>query len=35
MLTGCINDAIVGEGIFPDSLKFGDISPVHKKEERK
>ena len=33
MLTDCINDAIVGEGIFPDSLKFGDITPVHKKDE--
>ena len=25
MLTDCKNDAIVGEDIFPDSLKFGDI----------
>ena len=33
MLTDCINDAIVGEDIFPDSLKFGDITPVHKKDE--
>ena len=33
MLTDFINDAIVGEGIFPDSLKFCDISPVHKKDE--
>ena len=33
MLTDCINDAIVGEHIFPDSLKFGDITPVHKKDE--
>ena len=33
MLTDCINDAIVGEDIFPDSLKFGDIIPVHKKDE--
>ena len=29
MLTDCINDAIVGEDIFPDSLKFGDITSVH------
>ena len=33
MLTDCINDAIVRENIFPDSLKFGDITPVHKKDE--
>ena len=33
MLTDCINDAIVGEHIFPDSLKFDDITPVHKKDE--
>ena len=33
MLTNCINDAIVGEDIFPDSLKFGDITPVHKEDE--
>ena len=33
MLTDCINDAIVGENIFPDSLKFGNITPVHKKDE--
>ena len=33
MLADCINDAIVGEDIFPDSLKFGDITPVHKKDE--
>ena len=33
MLTDCINDAIVGEDIFPDNLKFGDITPVHKKDE--
>ena len=31
MLTDCINDAIVRENIFPDSLKFADITPVHKK----
>ena len=34
MLTNCINDAIVGEDIFPDSLKFGDITPAHKKDEK-
>ena len=33
MLTDCINDAIVGENIFPDSFKFADITPVHKKDE--
>ena len=33
ILTDCINDPIVGEDIFPDSLKFGDITPVHKKHE--
>ena len=33
MLTDCINDAIVRENIFPDSLKFADITPVHKKDE--
>ena len=32
MLTGCINDAL-SQGIFPDSLKFGNITPVHKKDE--
>ena len=32
-LTDCINDAKVGEDIFPDSLKFGDIRPGHKKDE--
>ena len=26
MLTDCIKDAIVGEDIFSDSLKFGDIT---------
>ena len=33
MLTDCINGAIVRENIFPDSLKFADITPVHKKDE--
>ena len=33
MLTNCINDAILGEDIFSDILKFGDITPVHKKDE--
>ena len=33
MLTECINDVIVREDIFPDSLKFGDIKPVHKKDK--
>ena len=31
MLTDYIHDAIVGENIFPDSLKFGDITLMHKK----
>ena len=33
MLTDCIYGAIVGENKFPDSLKFADITPVHKKDE--
>ena len=33
MLTDCINGAIVRENIFPDSLKFADITPLHKKDE--
>ena len=33
MLTDCINDAIVREKIFPDSLKFGNLTQVHKKDE--
>ena len=33
MLKDCINGAIVGENIFPDGLKFADITPVHKKDE--
>ena len=33
MLTDCINDAIAGENIFPDSLKLADITPVYKKDE--
>ena len=33
MLTDCINDAIVRQNIFPDGLKFADITPVHKKDE--
>ena len=32
MLTGCINDAL-SQGIFPDSLKFANITSVHKKDE--
>ena len=32
MLTDCINDAL-SQGIFPDSLKFANITPVHKKDE--
>ena len=33
MSTDCINDAIVGEKIFPDSLKFVNITPVHKNDK--
>ena len=32
MLTDCINDAL-SQGIFPDSLKLENITPVHKKDE--
>ena len=32
MLTDCINDALP-QGIFPDSLKFANITPVHKKDK--
>ena len=32
MLADCMNDAIVGENIFPDSLKFDNITPVHRKD---
>ena len=32
ILTDCINDAI-NKGIFPDSLKIANITPVHKKNE--
>ena len=31
MLTDYINDAL-SQGIFPDSLKFANITPVHKKD---
>ena len=33
MLTDYINSAIVAKNIFPDSLKFANITPVHKKDE--
>ena len=33
MLTDCINDAIVEENIFPHSLKFVNITAVHKEDE--
>ena len=33
MLTNCKNDGIVGEDIFPDSLKLNIITSVHKKNE--
>ena len=32
MLINCINDAS-SQGIFPDSLKFVNITPVHKNDE--
>ena len=32
MLTDCINDTL-SQGIFPGSLKFANITPVHKKGE--
>ena len=32
MLTDCINDAL-SHGIFPDNLKFANITPVYKKDE--
>ena len=32
MLTDCINAAL-SQGIFPDSLKLANITPVHKKEK--
>ena len=32
MLTDCINDALF-QSTFPDSLKFANITPVHKKDE--
>ena len=32
ILTDCINDAII-KGVFPESLKIANITPVHKKDE--
>ena len=32
MLTDCINHTL-SQGIFPDGLKFANITPVHKKDE--
>ena len=32
MLTDCTNNAL-SQGIFPDSLKLTNITPVHKKDE--
>ena len=32
MLADCIND-VLSQGIFPDSLKFANITPDHKKDE--
>ena len=32
MVTDCINDAL-SQSIFPDSLKFANITLVHKKDE--
>ena len=31
IFTDCINDAI-NKGVFPDSLKIANITPVHKKK---
>ena len=33
ILTDCINDAF-NKGVFPDSLKIANITPVHKKTSR-
>ena len=33
LLTDCINGTIVRENIFPDSLKFADVTPEHQKDE--
>ena len=33
MLTDYITDTTVGKNISPDSLKIGNITPVHKKDE--
>ena len=32
MLKDCINDCLL-KGSFPDRLNFGNITPVHKKDE--
>ena len=32
MSTDCMNDAL-SQGIFPDSLKLANVTPVHKKDE--
>ena len=32
MLTDCINDSLL-KGLFPDSLKLGNTTPVYKKDE--
>ena len=32
ILTDCINDAI-NKGVFTDSLKIANITPIHKKDE--
>ena len=32
MLRNCINDSFL-KGSFPDSLKYGCVTPVHKKDE--
>ena len=32
MLTDCISDALL-RGIFPDSFKFTNIKPAHKKDD--
>ena len=35
MLADCINDALIGENMFPDSLKFVNIAPVYKKKKKR
>ena len=34
MLRTCINNCLL-KGSFPDSMKIGDITPIHQKDEPK